>query len=438
MNCKLAASLAATMTAGICCAFAANPFVDVPSDSWAYRSICQLADAGVIQGVDGSYFQGNREITRYEAAEMTAKAMAHMDTAGIEQRALINKLADEFADELTSLGVRVQNLENRVGNVRVSGDFRVRWMHQNNYYKSKSNPDDDVDYRARIRANAAVNDKTRVELGLSTFNIDFDDNNSASDDDQTYVDLANVQYQFSPSLSGMIGRYTYLMGQGMYLQYTEAFDGAQLKYTGNNWSLTGGYGKFKEGGITGAKAGYIALDGTFTHGNAGVYMDHFTGSMVTGAVPNNIYGDVGYIKGWNGHNIDNIYGAYANLTFGGHDNWKWTGDYQRITKDTTYAHDKDGNLWGMKLQYGMAKMPVSNSWDAWLEYIDADENTYVGAPNFWRNPNLRNNVTSWGAGIDYTVSKNLMFSIMQSFGSQAKEGSDDPTDETRCQFVMVF
>ena len=79
------------------------------------KSVVELADAGIIQGVDGSYFQGERNITRYEAAEMVAKAMAHMDKASVEQRALINKLADEYADELNNLGVRVSALENPRG-----------------------------------------------------------------------------------------------------------------------------------------------------------------------------------------------------------------------------------------------------------------------------------------------------------------------------------
>ena len=99
MKSKVLASVAALMAVGATCAFAANPFVDVPTDSWAYKSVVELADAGIIQGVDGSYFQGERNITRYEAAEMVAKAMAHMDRATVEQRALINKLADEYADE---------------------------------------------------------------------------------------------------------------------------------------------------------------------------------------------------------------------------------------------------------------------------------------------------------------------------------------------------
>ena len=78
--CTLTAALAVTSLS----ALAANPFVDVPSDSWAYKSVVELADAGIIQGVDGQYFQGNRNITRYEAAEMVAKAMAHMDKASVE------------------------------------------------------------------------------------------------------------------------------------------------------------------------------------------------------------------------------------------------------------------------------------------------------------------------------------------------------------------
>ena len=52
MKKKIVTSLAAMMAVGAACAFAANPFVDVPSDSWAYKSVVELADAGIIQGVD--------------------------------------------------------------------------------------------------------------------------------------------------------------------------------------------------------------------------------------------------------------------------------------------------------------------------------------------------------------------------------------------------
>ena len=49
MKTKVLAALVATMAVGATCAFAANPFVDVPSDSWAYKSVVELADAFIIR-----------------------------------------------------------------------------------------------------------------------------------------------------------------------------------------------------------------------------------------------------------------------------------------------------------------------------------------------------------------------------------------------------
>ena len=63
MNKKLLATLVATMAVGTT-AFAANPFQDVPQDSWAYNSVVEFANSGIIQGVDGVHFQGERNINR--------------------------------------------------------------------------------------------------------------------------------------------------------------------------------------------------------------------------------------------------------------------------------------------------------------------------------------------------------------------------------------
>ena len=88
-----------------------------------------------------------------------------MDKASVEQRALINKLADEFADELNSLGVRVSNLEKKVGNVKLSGNARVRYQHQgsNDDYKN----DNAWDYAVHLPAEAQVNDRTTVTYGIT-------------------------------------------------------------------------------------------------------------------------------------------------------------------------------------------------------------------------------------------------------------------------------
>ena len=88
MNKKTAAILV-VMSVVCSTGFAANPFTDVPKDSWAYNSVMELANAGIIQGLDKTHFEGERNITRYEAAEVVAKAMAHMKTMPMRSNALL-------------------------------------------------------------------------------------------------------------------------------------------------------------------------------------------------------------------------------------------------------------------------------------------------------------------------------------------------------------
>ena len=450
MKTKVLAALAATMAVGATCAFAANPFVDVPSDSWAYKSVVELADAGIIQGVDGQYFQGNRNITRYEAAEMVAKAMAHMDKASVEQRALINKLADEYADELNNLGVRVSALENRVGNVKLTGDARIRYIHQSEGDRVKDTAkqptfedtgrvndatknDDSWSYRVRVRANAQVNDRTKVTYGISTNSISFADNSTASDSDNNniYTDLANVDYNFGGNnWDLLVGRYEYDMGNGhgYGFLYGDTFDGAQLQYHNDKFAATAGYGKFKEGSMAtdtdGVKTGYGELDGFFGGGRAagsaiGVYYNDFSGNK--------------------SFNFDDAWGAYGSLNLG---KWNALANYEKYNSENSKADDPE--VWVGKITYNKANFATPKSWDAWVEYLNADngfadaDGKFIGSTYGWRNGSLLNNVKSWGAGVDYTFAKNAQFQVMQSFASEAKEGSNDPGEETRAQFVFVF
>ena len=61
-------------------AYAANPFADVPAGHWAYESINKLAAAGVVEGYGDGSFRGDRLMTRYEMAQIVAKAMAQGPT----------------------------------------------------------------------------------------------------------------------------------------------------------------------------------------------------------------------------------------------------------------------------------------------------------------------------------------------------------------------
>ena len=442
MKSKVLAALVATMAVGATCAFAANPFVDVPSDSWAYKSVVELADAGIIQGVDGQYFQGNRNITRYEAAEMVAKAMAHMDKASVEQRALINKLADEYADELNNLGVRVSALENRVGNVKLTGDARVRYIHQDSDDKGKGEVknDNSWSYRVRVRANAQVNDRTKVVYGVSTNNVSFADNSTASDsdNDNIFTDRAYVDYNFGGNNWDLkVGRDEYDMGGGRAygFLYGDTFDGAQLKYTNDKFAATAGYGKFKEG-VMGGDNDYLEGDSAATKTGYGELEGFFGGGRAAGSAVGVYYND---FSGNKSFNFDDAWGAYGSLNLG---KWNALANYEKYNSENSKADDPE--VWVGKITYNKANFATPKSWDAWVEYLNADNgfgdktHAFIGSTQSWRNGNLLNNVKSWGVGADYTFAKNAQFQVMQSFASEAKEGNNDPGEETRAQFVFVF
>ena len=439
MKSKVLASVAALMAVGATCAFAANPFVDVPADSWAYKSVVELADAGIIQGVDGSYFQGERNITRYEAAEMVAKAMAHMDRATVEQRALINKLADEYADELNNLGVRVSNLENKVGNIKFTGDARLRYRYQDG---NKDN-DNSWDYRIRLRGKAQINDRMTATLGISTDNQSFADNGKASDESDIFADDIKVDYNtksFGLSL-GRTDKYKIGGPRGYGYAYGDVFDRVEAQFRGDKFAVTAGYGKFKEGDtagevdgglrngkavdINGVKTGYAEIEGFFGNGSAaGVYYNDFnaTGDGVDG-----------------GFNADDLWGAYASVNFGS--KWNLLAQYENTSLETAskVTNDDSANMFIGRLMYGKTSMSTPKSWDIWVEYLDAEDGADIGgSTDSWRFGQM-DNITSWGAGIDYVFAKNAKFSVMQSFASDIKDGNDsDPEEQTRAEFTFAF
>ena len=113
----LAMAMALGVTAS---AYAANPFSDVPAGHWAYDAVNKLAAAGVVDGYPDGTYGGDKLMTRYEMAQIVAKAMA--------KGANIDKLAAEFADELDSLGVRVANLEKKTDNVKIIGQIRASYL----------------------------------------------------------------------------------------------------------------------------------------------------------------------------------------------------------------------------------------------------------------------------------------------------------------------
>lgn len=202
----------------------------------AYQAVSQLANAGIVNGYPDGTFKGQNNITRYEMAQMVAKAMANQDRANAEQQAMINRLADEFSNELNNLGVRVARLEDRVGNVKVTGDARLR-------YKDAEHAKSKFDARARLQFNAKVNDRTDAVVRVASDNFEL----GKAEDVGVNVDRAYVNHKFGERVSLKAGRFNQVLGGG--LAFDGTFDGAQFNAGNDKVNLQAAYGYMVSGNI---------------------------------------------------------------------------------------------------------------------------------------------------------------------------------------------
>lgn len=220
---------AAALTAGVS-ALAANPFSDVSTDDWAYQAVSDLSDQGVVEGYPDGTFKGERNITRYELAQIIARLMAKEDQLNAEQRATLDKLAGEYADELANLGVRVSNLEKKVGNISWSGDAKM-WYVNN----SKETRGDSWKGRMRIKVRGQVNDSTYVQ-GRFKNQMDFKGDNSSD----TTMDWLYVNHTFGDA-NVTLGRMPVTIYDGF--MFDSTLKGAKLAYGKDAFDVSLSFGR---------------------------------------------------------------------------------------------------------------------------------------------------------------------------------------------------
>lgn len=203
----LKVAVATALTVAFAAPAFANPFTDVPAKHWAYDAVKKLAQAGIVDGYGDGTFRGDKTMTRYEMAQIVAKAMTKSLSA--DQKAIVDKLSKEYAAELNNLGVKVDGLQKQVDDmVKFSGDARVRHYSTDN---TGTATDTDVnEYRVRLGATAKVNSDTSLYVRFTSGSALAQRDTSPS---------ASIENAFvSTKLLGMntkIGRQDYDLGQGM-------------------------------------------------------------------------------------------------------------------------------------------------------------------------------------------------------------------------------
>ena len=398
MKKQFAAIFAATAVLGVTTAFAANPFSDVTPDSWAYQAVSQLANAGIVNGYPDGTFKGQNNITRYEMAQMVAKAMANQDRANAEQQAMINRLADEFSNELNNLGVRVARLEDRVGNVKVTGDARLR-------YRDAEHAKSKFDARARVQFNAKVNDRTDAVVRLTSGNFEL--GNTTDDNKATAtIDRAYVNHKFGERVSLKAGRFGQVIGGG--LAFDGTFDGAQFNAGNDKVNFQAAYGYMVSGDngiIAGATTNKLTKDANVTNTYLGL-----NGKVGKHTTVGGFYDRVNQDSS-NGYK--NIYGFNANANF----DKVWVGG--EWLKD---SHVDESQAWTAGLGYGNYNIAKKGSWDVKGQYFNAKANAPIVDTTY--NHIYTTDAKGWMASVNYALQNNVGLSANYGFDWKDQAGND--------------
>ena len=360
----LAMAMALGVTAS---AYAANPFSDVPAGHWAYDAVNKLAAEGVVDGYPDGTYGGDKLMTRYEMAQIVAKAMA--------KGANVDKLAAEFADELDSLGVRVANLEKKADNVKVTGEIRYSYRDVD----GDVNGNESV-LRSRLWVNGQINEDWSY-TGMFENNQDF--GNETGDDK---IDFARAYVEGRVGgLDVVAGRYNEVTFSGNILDAN--LDMAKVSY-GDKVKVSALAGK--------------AYDSVEVDEEAGKLLDSddriYIGTLEAALGDVDAY--VAYFK-TNSDMDKEIWNVGASYGFG---DFTLSAEYMRGDKEHYANAGKDG--WWADLAWKGAEADQPGSYGIHAGYYDQSVNAYIMPTTDAEY--FDDGYKGWNVGVSYTFAKNIV------------------------------
>ena len=396
----LAMAMALGVTAS---AYAANPFSDVPAGHWAYDSISKLAAAGVIEGYGDATFGGDKLMTRYEMAQIVAKAMA--------KGANVDKLAAEFADELDNLGVRVAKLEKKADNVKITGQIRA-------HYEGSDNDkvrDESSKLRTRLWITGQVNEDWSY-TGMIQNEQDF--LNDTGDETTTF------QRAF---VNGRVGGVKVEAGRNN----VSLLGGEILSHRGDRVKLT--YGKDITLAVEGGKMA-SAVDTT----KASVAEEYYAATLA-GKV-----GKLGLELTYVDYDDDaklnddnNIWALAANYRFD--QDWAVRAAYLKGDVDDKAVTDGDDGYY-VGVNYKGAKAAKAGTWGLYATYYDLAASAYIS--NGWES-GIGNDLRAaggydgWKVGGNLALAKNIVAAV-EYHKLDAKLDSKKDTETLWSEVIFTF
>jgi len=394
----LAMAMALGVTAS---AYAANPFSDVPAGHWAYDSVAKLAAAGVVDGYADGAFDGDKLMTRYEMAQIVAKAMAK----GVD----CDKLAAEFADELDNLAVRVAKLEKAADNVKITGQARFDYRDADSAWSKKYWGNVATGLRTRLFVNGQINDDWSY-TGMLQNTQSFDD--AAGNDD---IKLKRVY------LEGKLGGFDVLAGRWNEFFWNanildDFVDGVRLTY-GDDVKVGVIAGKLTNGG-------YVALDGDFFAANVATKIGAVDVSANWFKVDNaNAKGTLQQDTEGNWVPVDMEEKEVYNINLGLNVAKDLHLAYEYMWGDKKYNKEVSKDGFVARLDYKGAGDEVG-SYGVHAQWFDQPVNAFLSPTTDATQFTDAGGYEGWNLGVDYTLAKNVQLCV-NYYDTEAKIGNED-------------
>lgn len=455
---SLSAAAIIMSTAGVACA-ASNPFSDVPKDSWAYDAVATLAADGVIDGYPDGTYKGNNTMTRFEMAQIVARAMAKTDIDKVD-KALVDKLAAEFAEELDNLGVRVADLEKKSDNVIFTGTARLRYDDGDiNATNPNQRNGDDIASHSHIETwiKGKVNDDwTAIGQIETEFNNEIGSITAYGGNDHQ----VNKVYVEGPLFGGTLkaGRYGEFSSYGRIID-TE-ISGAEWTWGDPNEGLSGAltYGRLKHGrnmaGTSFAASGVKnfednSVDDNFgiklgAPGEAGEYTSarlkyNFSPVTAVGVTYGHLDNLTVYESDVNKFSDDgaDLWEVGFNTTVA--DNLTWMAAYSKSDRDGIYdsvGSEVKNDGWFSELRYKKHDIKDPGSFAIFANYRNVGALSTIDA-----TVDYTENIKGWTIGFDYVPIENTTIEVFYINGSQVNATTSDGAQDAdifRAQMEFYF
>lgn len=385
----LAMAMALGVTAS---AYAANPFSDVPAGHWAYDSVAKLAQAGVVDGYADGAFGGEKLMTRYEMAQIVAKAMA--------KGANVDKLAAEFADELDTLGVRVANLEKKADAVKIAGEVRA-------HYESYDKAESVAELRTRLWITGQVNEDWSYTGMLE--NIQELAHSDAAEEDTSFA-RAYVEGKLG-GLDVLAGRWNEVTSSGNVLDVD--CDGIKVSYGEGVKVYAAAMKAVEDVADMESSSRLYVVGAETTIGAVDVYANYFKANDAAISWAENSEGEV-EANDWGKKEIYNI-GLGLEVA----KDLALSYDYMWGDKKVDDKVSKDG--WVARLDYKESDPAEAGTYGIHAQYFDQPINAYL-APTT-DAPTFDHGYKGWNVGVDYTLAENIQLCV-NYYDTEDKYGSE--------------